>query len=177
MKRKFPILMLCGVTWALSGCTSPEEEVKARQAEIDRSITPRKSNIEAPRPFTPQSYDAESTDDPFSVARVNALLRADTSQNSALLKREQERRKEPLENYSLEALQMVGYVKKEGKVVALVKADQQLYKVQVGDHMGAAFGKVVQIKESEIVLREIVQDAAGEWIERMTSMQLQEKSR
>mgnify|MGYP003341826724 FL=1 len=113
----------------------------------------------------------------FSVARVNALLRADTSQNSALLKREQERRKEPLENYSLEALQMVGYVKKEGKVVALVKADQQLYKVQVGDHMGAAFGKVVQIKESEIVLREIVQDAAGEWIERMTSMQLQEKSR
>jgi type IV pilus assembly protein PilP len=35
----------------------------------------------------------------------------------------------------------------------------------------------MQITETEISLREIVQDAAGEWIERTSTLQLQEKGR
>jgi type IV pilus assembly protein PilP len=33
------------------------------------------------------------------------------------------------------------------------------------------------LSETELVLREIVQDAAGEWIERQASLQLQESSK
>jgi type IV pilus assembly protein PilP len=49
--------------------------------------------------------------------------------------------------------------------------------VHVGNYIGQNYGKVMQITETEISLREIVQDAAGEWIERTSTLQLQEKGR
>jgi type IV pilus assembly protein PilP len=51
-----------------------------------------------------------------------------------------------------------------------------LYQVKVGNYLGQNFGKVTKVTETEVSLREIVQDAAGEWIERQASLQLQEGS-
>jgi len=52
-----------------------------------------------------------------------------------------------------------------------------LYQVKVGDYIGQNYGKITKISETDISFREIVQDAAGEWIERTSSLQLQEKAR
>ena len=52
-----------------------------------------------------------------------------------------------------------------------------LYQVRPGDYLGQNFGKVTKINESEITLREIAQDAVGEWIERAATLQLQERSK
>ena len=43
--------------------------------------------------------------------------------------------------------------------------------------MGQNFGRITKISETEITLREVVQDAAGEWIERTSTLQLQEQGR
>jgi type IV pilus assembly protein PilP len=61
--------------------------------------------------------------------------------------------------------------------VALVKVDNLLYQVKLGNYLGLSYGKVVKITEAEVTLREIVQDAVGEWIERIATLQLQEKSK
>ena len=66
---------------------------------------------------------------------------------------------------------------KRGVPYALLKVDNLLYQVKAGDYLGQNFGKILKISETEITLREIVQDAAGEWIERPTSLQLQEGGR
>jgi type IV pilus assembly protein PilP len=55
--------------------------------------------------------------------------------------------------------------------------DALLYHVKVGDHIGQNYGRITSITETDIGLREIVQDAAGEWVERNTNLQLQEKGR
>jgi type IV pilus assembly protein PilP len=55
--------------------------------------------------------------------------------------------------------------------------DNLLYQVKPGDYLGQNYGRITRITETQIVLREIVQDAAGEWIERPASLQLQEKAR
>jgi len=47
----------------------------------------------------------------------------------------------------------------------------------VGNHLGLNYGRVTRIDETELALREIVQDAAGEWIERPATLQLQERSK
>ena len=60
--------------------------------------------------------------------------------------------------------------------VALVKVDNLLYQVKQGSYLGQNFGKVVKINETELTLREIVQDATGEWIERPAALQLQEET-
>jgi type IV pilus assembly protein PilP len=66
---------------------------------------------------------------------------------------------------------------KNGQQHALLKVDNLLYQVKVGDHLGQNYGRITGINETEVNIREIVQDAAGEWIERSTNLQLQEKAR
>ena len=84
---------------------------------------------------------------------------------------------EPLEFYTLDGMNMVGSVTKQGRQFALLKVDNLLYQVKVGDYLGQNYGRILKISETEIALREIVQDAAGEWIERPGTLQLQEKAR
>ena len=60
------------------------------------------------------------------------------------------------------------------KPVALVKVDALLYQVRLGSYLGQNYGKVTKISETEVTLREIVQDAVGEWIERSGTLLLQE---
>jgi type IV pilus assembly protein PilP len=55
-----------------------------------------------------------------------------------------------------------------------LKVDGLLYQVKAGDYIGQNYGKIMKITETQIELREIVQDASGEWIERTASLQLQE---
>jgi type IV pilus assembly protein PilP len=72
---------------------------------------------------------------------------------------------------------LVGSIVKAGQPVALVRVDNLLYQVKPGSYLGLNYGKVVKITEAEVTLREIVQDAVGEWIERIATLQLQEKSK
>jgi type IV pilus assembly protein PilP len=74
-------------------------------------------------------------------------------------------------------MSMVGSVTREGQPFALLKVDNLLYQVKVGDHLGQNYGRVTSVDETAVALREIVQDAAGEWIERSASLQLQERAR
>jgi type IV pilus assembly protein PilP len=49
--------------------------------------------------------------------------------------------------------------------------------VQVGNYLGQNYGRITAITETAIQLREIVQDATGDWIERATSLELQEEAK
>lgn len=137
--------------------------------------------IAEPKKFTPQAYTEGNSDDPFNIQKLTQALRRDTSQavNSALITPELSRRKEPLESMPLDTMVMVGSLDRAGQLVALIKADKLLYQVRLGNHLGLNYGLVTKITETELTLREIVQDANGEWIERMASLQLklQEKSK
>ena len=68
-------------------------------------------------------------------------------------------------------------VSRSGRPYALLKVDNLLYQVKIGDYLGQNYGKITRISETEVTLREVVQDAAGEWIERTSTLQLQEKAR
>jgi type IV pilus assembly protein PilP len=98
-------------------------------------------------------------------------------QPNSILGAELNRRKEPLEAYPLDSMTMVGSVAKQAQPFALLKVDNLLYQVKLGEYLGQNYGRITKITETQIVLREIVQDAAGEWIERATTLQLQEKAR
>jgi len=57
----------------------------------------------------------------------------------------------------------------------LVKADANLYRVRAGNYMGQNFGLITEVNENEIRLRELIQDAGGDWTERASTLPLQEK--
>ena len=86
------------------------------------------------------------------------------------------RRKEPLEAFPLEQLKMVGTLSQGKDTYALVRADKTLYRVKKGNYMGQNFGLITDVTDSEIKLKEIVQDSAGDWAERQSVLPLLEEA-
>jgi type IV pilus assembly protein PilP len=165
-------LMACGV--------STDEELTAWMAEQKTQTHPKVVPISEPKRFEPESYAQVTEVDPFSIQKLTQALKRDSTQsasNGALIAPELARRKEALELFPLDSMAMVGSLVKAGQPVALVKVDNLLYQVRPGGYLGQNYGKVVKISETEVVLREIVQDAVGEWIERSAALQLQERSK
>ena len=166
---------------ALAGCDSSQhEELQAWMTEQRQQTKPQVQPIPEPKKHTPQGYTQETTTDPFSNQKLAQALKresAQSTQSAALIAPELQRRKEPLEAYPLDTMSMVGSLVKQGQPVALVKVDNLLYQVRPGNYLGQNYGRITKVGESEVVLRELVQDASGEWVERNATLQLQEKAR
>ena len=170
------IVVVC-LALSMLGCSeAPEEDLQAWMRQLRNANPTTLQPVEPPKRFDPQSYVLHTGVDPFALQRLVGASRGDVAQTGSahLLEREQGRKKDQLESYPLDALAMVGSLRKNGKQVALMKVDKLIYQVQVGEYMGQNFGKITKVSDAEIMLREIVQDASGEWIERQTIMQLQE---
>ena len=165
----------------VAGCSSSDqEELQQWMAEQRNQTRSRVDRLPEPTKFTPQAYSQEGTIEPFSNQKLAQALRRDSNQatvNAALIAPELARRKEPLEASPLDSVAMVGSLIKVGQPVALVRVDNLLYQVRVGNYLGQNYGKIIKVSETGISLREIVQDAAGEWIERPATLQLQEVSK
>ncbi len=171
------------VLWAgtlslfLAGCGAEQEQLQGWMDQQRREVKPSVQPLVAPKRFDPAPFSGGQLVDPFSSQKLSVALKQESRQPNSLLASELNRRKEPLEAYPTDGMAMVGSVTKLGKPVALLKVDKLLYQVKLGDYLGQNFGKITRISETEVVLREIVQDAAGEWIERASTLQLQEKAR
>lgn len=164
----------------LQGCTSSgEDELREWMQSERNSIKPQVKPIPEPTKFEPQAYTGENALEPFSREKLASVMQGDQNipaVNSALIEPELNRRKQPLEAYPLDTMSMVGSLNKQGQLVALVKVDNLLYQVRAGNYLGQNYGKVTRITETELTLREIVQDAAGEWVERPATLQLLEEA-
>lgn len=165
----------------LVGCgSSKEDDVRQWMVEERNQTRPKVNPIPAPKQFKPEAYTNAAAIEPFSNQKLTQALKRDASQvaaNGALVAPELARRKEPLEAFPLDSMTLVGSIVKAGQPVALVKVDNLLYQVKLGNYLGEHYGRVTKINETEVTLREIVQDAVGEWIERVATLQLQERSK
>lgn len=171
-------LGLLGMTVALLiGCSAEHDELRQWMDQQRREIKPNVSPLQAPKRFDPQPYTSAQAVDPFSTQKLTVALKQEARQPNSLLSAELNRRKEPLEAYPLDSMTMVGSVNKQNLPYALLRVDALLYQVKVGDYLGQNYGRITRIAETEVALREIVQDAAGEWIERPATLQLQERAR
>ncbi|KQW51695.1 MULTISPECIES: pilus assembly protein PilP [unclassified Roseateles] len=169
-------IALCSAV-ALAGCGSDVEELhqwmEQQRKEAKATVTP----LLPPKKFLPQPYESGTGADPFSPQKLSVAIKQEAAQPNSLLTAEISRRKEPLEAYPLDNMSMVGSLTRDARRYALLRVDSLLYQVRAGDYLGQNFGRITKITETEITLREVVQDAAGEWIERTSTLQLQEKGR
>lgn len=174
-------LTLVAIVVTLVGCSaSSEDELHQWMAEQKSQTRPKVAPISEPKQFKPESYTQVTAIEPFSNQKLTQALKRESTQaaaNGALIAPELARRKEALESFPLDAMVLVGSLVKAGQPVALVKVDNLLYQVRPGNHLGQSYGRVTKISETEVTLREIAQDAVGEWIERTATLQLQERSK
>jgi len=159
---------------ALLGACGGEEQSELRQelAAMTKDLRGRVDPLPQVRSFEPVPYKGESMVDPFVPGRI-VVTQASAGGGGGGVQPDLNRPKEPLESFSLEAIQMVGTLSQNQDTYALVRAGANLFRVKKGNYMGQNFGVIVGIDEGQINVKEVVQDSGGDWVERSTSLQMQ----
>lgn len=172
------VVTLAAVVATLAGCDAADQgEIKQWMTEVRRDMRPMVQEIPEPRKFEPFVYQQQKSIDPFSPAKVDVALQKLAAKSATGLRPDMDRRREPLEAFPLDTVRMVGLMRKAGANVALLQVDKVVYQARPGNYVGQNFGLITRITETEVTLKEIVQDAAGEWVERITTLQLQESKK
>lgn len=170
-------LALVAATLSLTACGGGSEaELRSWMDDTRKAMRPTTQPVPEPKQFSPFTYEARTIIDPFDQQKmVLAVARqARTNASTSAIKPDLDRRREALEGYPLDQLKMVGTLRQQGNNVALIDASGQTFMVRSGNYIGQNFGLVLKISETEVDLKEIVQDAAGEWVERPAKLELQE---
>jgi type IV pilus assembly protein PilP len=164
---------------ALAACAGDEHsDLKQELGQLTKDFRGRVDALPQVKPYEPVPYTAEGQIDPFRPQRIDVAQRKlSPNANNSRLEKERDRPKEPLEAFPLESIQMMGTITQDRETFALVKAGPNLYRVRKGNYLGQNFGVVTGIDESQITLKELIQDGGGEWVERNSALQLVETKR
>lgn len=157
----------------LAGCgDSDVREVRTWMDETKAQTRPAVKPLPAPKEFVPFAYNQGTAVDPFNpekLAGPGAMPAAASAQQPDM-----ERPREALENYPLDTMRMVGMMQKGGVGFALVQIERSVYRIRAGQRLGQNFGQVKRVTPSSVEIREMVQDAGGDWVERISKLELQE---
>ena len=155
----------------LAGCGG--EEFQDLREFVKNSGADMRGKIEPPPEVKPYEYFVYNNDtnlpDPFKPRKPEMRVGTSTGINQP----DFDRPKEALEEFPLENLKMVGYLSMKHVGYAVIRApDTKLYRVKAGNHIGTNFGLIEDVTDTEVKIKELVQDSAGDWTERMSSLQL-----
>lgn len=166
---------LC-VAALIAGCDANTAEIQVWMDEVEASIPPDPTTLTEPKKFQPFRYEVLEAVEPFSPTKLAALQDPMQVRAKGGLAPDTSRRREILENFPVEQIQMVGYLRRRATNTALLQVDNTVYQARVGNYAGQNFGVITGIDETQVLLRELVQDATGDWVERETTLKLQESS-
>lgn len=168
--RSSGILLL--IPLLLSACGG--EEFQDLRDFVKNSGADLRGKVDPPpeiKPYEPLTYDNSlALPDPFKPRKTE--LR---SGGQGINQPDLERRKEALEEFALESLKMVGFLSQAKVGYAIVRSpDGKLHRVKTGNYLGQNFGQIISVSDTEIKIKEMIQDSAGDWTERISSLQLME---
>ena len=159
-------------TLLLSACGG--EEFQDLRDFVNDAGTDLRGKVDPPpeiKPYEPFNYDnAAALPDPFKPRKPDAK-----GTSPGLNQPDMERRREALEEFPLDGLKLVGYLNQGNVGYAIIRApDGKIHRVKQGNYLGQNFGRIVEVSDTEVKIKETVQDSIGDWSERMSSLQLVE---
>ena len=166
-------LALAAIAVALAACgrditSSPGDAPNLEEwvADVQARPAPPLEPLPVMQQFETFEYAAQGLRDPFSDAF--------TSDNGGSGPRpDSNRRKQPLEEFPLDSIDMVGTIGRGSGLVALLMApDKVTHRIRPGDYVGQNDGRVTSVAEDRVELVELVPDGAGGWLERPASIAL-----
>ncbi|RDZ26991.1 pilus assembly protein PilP [Lysobacter silvisoli] len=161
------LLAITGCGRSITSTPGDAPNLEKWVAEVKARPAPPLDPLPVMQQFETFEYAAQALRDPFS----NAF----TDQGGSGPRPDSTRRKQTLEQFPLDSLDMVGTLGRGPGVVALVMApDKVTYRVRPGAYMGQNDGRVTSVSEDRIELVELVPDGAGGWLERPATVALED---
>ncbi|WP_116474282.1 pilus assembly protein PilP [Zobellella maritima] len=162
-----PVLLLL-----VSACSDEDSDLRVYVAEVKA----RPSNPPEPLPdtaeFVPEPYRSVSERSPFAQPQPEEMVEQ-VARNQTCDPLDTERKKELLEQYSLDNLSLRGTLGDGRSLWGLVRTqDGVTHQVGVGHHLGLYNGKVTDINNEELTLTEYIPDGKGCWQPRVTQLTL-----
>ena len=163
-------LLAAAAILTLAGCSSGMADLEQKVNDIKKQKSTAIEPIPQIKQYEAFAYDAAGRRDPFAPVEPK---RSSAGFDSNGLRPDLNRNKEPLEEFTLDSLRMVGVIEAGGKSFAMIKApDKVIHRVTLKDHMGQNYGEIVKVSESEVSLMEIVPDGFGGWMQRPAALAL-----
>jgi len=165
------LIALCACL-ALSACGERgHPDLEAWMKDQGKAVKGKLDPLPQIKPYDPFTYNAFDLPDPFKPRKI------EPSKGGSKLAPDFTRRKEPLEAFPLESLTMVGTLARSKTTYALVRTpESDVFQVRAGNYMGQNYGVIIEIGDGELKLKELLQDGAGDWTERSSSLQLQQQA-
>lgn len=168
--KPISILLLALLLAACGG-----EEFQDLRDFVKNSGAGLRGKVDAPpeiKPYEPFNYDNSiGIPDPFKPRKPEAQSGSHPGLNQPDLARH----REALEEFSLENLKMVGFLYQGKSSHAIIRSpDGKVHRIKVGNYLGQNFGRIIEMTDTEIKIKESIRDSAGDWSERMSSLQLLE---
>lgn len=163
---QFAIFITCAVL--LTGC-APSDPTADLRVELERIRNLEGAPIDPPpefRVFESYVYGSSNLRSPF-MPQIRVVDKPKDVPQGRSVTPDFDRPKEPLEEYGIDQLEMVGTIQRpSGPLIALVKDDLTgVHQVKVGSYLGRNHGKVLKVTQTQIELLELVKDSAKSWIE------------
>lgn len=171
-------ILLAALCFALGACSgSDHDDLKQWMADNSQGFRGNVAKLPEVQPYQPVPYEAEGMLDPFKAGKIepeSKYKQAGGKGGSFQPDFEaREVRNNVLEKYPVESLKMIGRLFIDNRPIAVIQYEDKVKQVKVGGYVGLDFGMVTKITETEIELRELIQDSAGDWSERISSLYLQ----
>lgn len=163
------------VVFLLAGCgDNGIEEVQQWMNETKQQTKISLPKLSEPKRFIPYVYNVKDSPDPYDPGKLASVLAKMRDRSGSAIKPDLDRRREPLEAYPLDAIHMVGTLQKPGMSYAILQVDKTIFQVKAGNYIGQNLGMITRVTDNAVEIKEIVQDAAGDWVERKATLELQE---
>lgn len=163
------VLLIAVSLLAVAGCSPGRADLEAYVAEVKARPGPPLEPLPVMQQFETFEYKAYELRDPFSLPKQSDDVATQGPRPDP------DRRKEYLETFPLDGLDMVGSLGTGNDLVALVvDPENVVHRISVGNYMGQNEGRVTAISETQINLTELVADGAGGWLERQATLALDE---
>ena len=178
----YPVLLPVCLTLPLSGCVSRDiSDLENQVAQILARPGGRIEPLPEVQPYEAYAYQSADLElnSPFKlfyvidIPEITDEAVVDDGLTDEMRREVRERNREELEQFELDSLRMVGTLENETNDWAIVRDPEGVvHRVRQGNYMGRNIGKVINIFEDRIELREIIQNTNGRWEEREAALAL-----
>ena len=169
------VLVLC-LPVLLTACSGDNtSDLRAYIEQVKARPRGRIKPLPEITPYETYLYQVSHLRDPFTAFIAEEEAQLEIKDDG--LRPNLNRKREELEQYSLDSLKYVGQIEKQGKTWGLIEApDGVIYRVLPGNHMGSNYGEILAITEDAIILKEIIPNGVGGWTEREATLDLSDNS-